>query len=80
LVVCSTSLTGFRESKNSSDSGFATSSEGKRLVYLADQDVDEDSELYLIDLEASGSSVRLNPPLPPGGDIIEFSLFPQAGA
>ncbi|MGB5426569.1 MAG: hypothetical protein WBN95_07250 [Gammaproteobacteria bacterium] len=61
---------------NVSSTGFETSSDGKQLVYLADQDADEDFELYLVDLETSGSTVKVNPLLPPGGDVIRFELLP----
>ncbi|MGB5178390.1 MAG: hypothetical protein WBP44_06640 [Gammaproteobacteria bacterium] len=54
------------------------SSDGERLVYLADQDVDEDYELYRVDLETPGSSVKVSPLLPPGGDVVTFTLIPQA--
>ncbi len=56
--------------------GFETSSDGKQLVYLADQDVDEDFELYMVDLETPGSTVKASPPLPSGGDVARFVLLP----
>jgi len=61
---------------NVSAAGFEISSDGKRLVYLADQDADEDFELYMVDLETPGSTVKINPLLPPGGDVIRFVLLP----
>ena len=61
---------------NVSSTGFDTSSDGKQLVYLADQETDEDFELYMVDLETPGSTVKISPPLPPGGDVVRFALLP----
>ena len=61
---------------NVSASGFETSSDGKRLIYLADQDADEDFELYMVDLETPASTVKVNPSLPAGGEVVRFALFP----
>ncbi len=44
-----------------------------RLVYLADQDTDGVNELYLV-----GSSIKLNPPLPPGRTVFDnYEILPD---
>ena len=51
---------------------FAISPDSSRVVYSADQDTHGVIELYSSPLDGSGSSVKLNGPLTPGG-----GLFPQ---
>lgn len=46
-----------------------------RTVYLADQDVDDVFELYLV-----GSSIKLNPPLSNGKNVLEFQITPDKKA
>ena len=41
----------------------------ERIVYLADQDINDVSELYL-----AGSSIKLNPPLSPGKNVLDFQI------
>ena len=41
-----------------------------RVLYLADQDVDETVELYVAPVDGSAPSMRLNGPLVPGGDVL----------
>jgi len=47
----------------------------ERTVYLADQDTDDVLELYLV-----GSSVKLNPPLPKGKNVLDFQITPDKKA
>jgi Tol biopolymer transport system component len=61
---------------NVTSAGFAVTSNGEQLVYLADQDVDEDFELYIVDLDTPAVSTRLNAALPVDGDVLEFILVP----
>ena len=53
------------------------SESGHELVYLADQDVDEVFELFVVELTTPGVSQKLNPTLPAGGDVVRFDLFPR---
>ncbi len=56
--------------------GYRISPDGARVVYLADQDTDDTHELYGVPIDASSPPVRLNAPLPPGGDVwnTEFDI------
>ena len=58
---------------NSSSSPSAASTE--RIVYLADQDINEVFELYL-----AGSSIKLNPPLSAGKNVLDFQITPDKTA
>ena len=58
-------------SNGSSPSAAAT----ERIVYLADQDVNEVFELYL-----AGSSIKLNPPLSRGKNVLDFQITPDKTA
>ncbi len=53
--------------------GFEVSSDGRFVVYHADQHIHEVYELFSVPA-AGGSPVRLNLPLPPGGDVISFQV------
>ena len=47
--------------------------DGSRMLYAADQAVDNDVELYSVPLAGPpASAVKLNGPLPPGGDVFGF--------
>ena len=61
---------------NISSAGFKVTSDGEQLVYLADQDVDEVFELYIVDLDTPAVSSRLNAALPVDGDVLKFILVP----
>jgi Tol biopolymer transport system component len=50
------------------DEPFQISPDGKRVVYVADQDADEVFEIYSVPIEG-GPVVKLNPPLVAGGDV-----------
>jgi Tol biopolymer transport system component len=53
---------------------FAISEDGLRVVYVADQELDQQFSLYSVELAAPGSASRLNPPVTGRGvDQFEFS-------
>ena len=56
---------------------FQLSREGKRVVYLADQDADDQLELFGVPSDGSLAPVQLNDPLPPGGDVSAYSIGSQ---
>ena len=47
------------------------------MVYRADQDVDGDNELYMVDLTTPGVSAKLNGTLPASGDVSFFRINPD---
>ena len=49
------------------------SPDSSRVVYVADQDVDEVDELYVVPVDGSAPPVKLNGPLVSGGDVDAFS-------
>ena len=51
-------------------SSFGISPDGSRVVYRADQDVDERFELYGVPIDASASPVKLSGTLVAGGDVV----------
>ncbi len=58
---------------------FQISPDGKRVVYVADSMVDTHYELFSVAIDGEGGggrSVRLNAPLPPGGDVLQFEISP----
>ncbi len=57
----------------------AISPDGARVVYLADQDVDEVWELHSVPIDASASAVELSGALPPGGDVLQLPLLTPDG-
>ena len=59
-------------SSNGSSPSAATT---ERIVYLADQDINGVSELYLV-----GSSIKLNPPLSQGKNVLDFRITPDKTA
>lgn len=52
---------------------FVISPDGTRVIYLADQAVDERFELYSVEV-ATGRRTRLNARLPRGGDVTWFGI------
>ena len=54
--------------------GFQISTDGSRVVYLADQQTNEVFELFSRPTGGAGSSVRLNGALAPGGDVTGFQI------
>jgi hypothetical protein len=69
VAACSSSDSG---SSNGSSSSTAST---ERIVYLADQDINGVSELYL-----GGSSIKLNPPLSQGKNVLDFQITPDKSA
>lgn len=49
------------------------SQDGMRIIYLADQDVDNEQELYSVPV-GGGPVTQLNPPLVAGGDVLGFAI------
>jgi Tol biopolymer transport system component len=57
-------------------SEYLISPDGTRVVYTADQQVDEVYETYSVPIDG-GAAIRLNDPLVPGGDAIASSISPD---
>ncbi len=55
--------------------GFEQSDDGVDLFYIADQAIDEDFELYVVDLATPGAATEVGVPPTAGGDVLEFSLI-----
>jgi Tol biopolymer transport system component len=56
---------------------FAISSDGSRVVYSADQEVDNQVELYSVPIQG-GPSLKLSGPMVTGGSVVEFRLTPES--
>ena len=69
VAACSSGDSG---SSNGSSSSAAST---ERIVYLADQDINDVFELYL-----GGSSIKLNPPLSQGKNVLDFQITPDKTA
>ncbi len=62
----------------SSRSFLQFTADGSRVLYLADQDVDETFEIYLAPLDGTRSAKKLNGRLPEGGDVLPgFQISPD---
>ena len=72
IAVAACSGGGDSGSSNSSSPSAAST---ERIVYLADQDINGVSELYL-----AGSSIKLNPPLSAGKNVLDFQITPDKTA
>ncbi len=48
---------------------FQITCDGKRVVYLADQDLDEVLELFVVPIDGVRAPVKLSPPLSPGSTV-----------
>lgn len=59
--------------------GFGIDAAGQRIVFRADQDLDERYELYGVPADGSAAAVKLNTVPVAGGDVTSFAL-PAAGA
>lgn len=59
-----------------SESDYAISSDSQRVVYRADQAVDEKFELFSVPL-TGGTPIKLNPPLG-GSDVLQYNLSADA--
>jgi hypothetical protein len=55
---------------------FWVTADGARILYRADQDVDERVELYSVPSDASAAPVRLNQTLQSAGDVLSFVSSP----
>ena len=53
------------------------SQDSSRVVYLADQDVAGQNEVYSRLIDGSGTSAKLNGPLISGGELSEFRISPD---
>lgn len=53
--------------------------DSQRVIYVADEDTDDVSELYSVAIDGSGLSLKRNPTLVPGGDVddSEFEISPD---
>jgi Tol biopolymer transport system component len=60
--------------------GYLFSPDGTQIVYRADQDVFENTELFLVNLATPGLSEQLNPALVSGGNVYESFKFSPDGA
>lgn len=58
--------------------GIRISPAGSRVVYIADQEVDQMRELWSVPI-AGGTATRLNPTLVTGGSISQFFISPDSG-
>src|SRR5690606_2509670 len=57
---------------------YAFSPDGATIGYMADQDVVDVRELYAVDVNNPGTSVKLNPPLVTDGDLCTFRFSPDS--
>jgi dipeptidyl aminopeptidase/acylaminoacyl peptidase len=55
---------------------FEVTPDGRRVVYIADQDADERVELYSAPVDGSAAPVKLNATLVPGGDVVSTPGIP----
>jgi len=53
---------------------YRLSTDASRVVYRADQDFDDQSELYCAPLDGSSAPVKLNAPLAAWGDVRDFAI------
>jgi Tol biopolymer transport system component len=56
---------------------FAISSDGTRVLYLADEDTDNVNELFVAPLDGSGAPRKVSGPLVAGGDVQSFRFSPD---
>ncbi|MCJ7661259.1 MAG: hypothetical protein MUO67_19085, partial [Anaerolineales bacterium] len=60
---------------------FAVSPDSSRVVYVADQDVDQVDEIYSVPITGPATSgIKLNDPLPLGGDVENFKINPGSSS
>jgi dipeptidyl aminopeptidase/acylaminoacyl peptidase len=60
---------------------FAVSPDSSRVVYVADQEVDEVEEIFSVPITGPATSgVKLNDPLPLGGDVENFKINPDSSS
>lgn len=58
--------------------GYGFSPDGQTIAYMSDQDVDEQRELYAVDVSNLGVAGRLNAGLVPDGDLCDFKFSPDS--
>lgn len=58
--------------------GFNISPDGSRVVYRADQETDEISELYSVPVDGSAAAIKLNGTLPAGGGTYSYEISPDS--
>ncbi|HOU40268.1 MAG TPA: hypothetical protein PK829_03270, partial [Promineifilum sp.] len=61
-------------------SSFQISPNSRRVVYRADGDTDEISELYSVPIDGSAAAVKLNGPLVAGGEVYQFAITPDGAS
>ena len=71
-------LSGVLATEGDVRTGFALSSDGQRVVYLADALVDERVELFSVRTDAQQAPVRLSGALPNTADVQRFTITPDA--
>lgn len=55
--------------------GYEVDSTGTRVIYAAEQEVDERTELYSVPIDGSAAAVKLNGTLAPGGAVVPSDFF-----
>jgi Tol biopolymer transport system component len=71
-------LNGTLTSSGDVTADFAYSPDESRVVYIADQDLNDVNELYSVPLPGvAGSAVKLNPAISGGRDVISFAISPD---
>ena len=59
------------------ESDWSFNSDGSSVFYRADQDVDEQRELYRVDLSSPGVSTKMNAPMIALGDVFSYEISPD---
>jgi Tol biopolymer transport system component len=59
---------------------FRLSLDSQWVVYCADQDTDEVYELYRVPLDGGTSAAKVNGPLAPGVDVLQFEISPDSSS
>ena len=57
---------------------FHISPDGSRVVYRADQEMDDVQELYVAPVDGSAAAEKLNGPLPDGGGTYAYAITPDS--
>lgn len=60
--------------------GFSFSPDGSKMMYRADQDTYDKTELYLVNVASPGVSQKINPPLVSGGNVFTGFAFSPDGS
>ena len=67
-----------RDRQAGSRRSFVVTADARRVVYMADQEVDQRSELFSVPLDGSAPATKLNGPLTENGDVERFEVSPDA--